>query len=129
MTPTSVLNFVNPKAVSTQERVAEVVQRSLRAILGAQFTENEGVRLIARAYNPSQPESENKIRVQRLLTQLKEAYKAKQSASAYFQKHGTLEGWQGKLYSISDFNPEGPAKPSVAPDNAFKVLGSRPAGG
>ena len=127
--PDKVLNYIDPQAVSTRERVEEVIQRSLRTILGAAFTENEGKRLIARAYNPSQPEKENQIRVQRLLTQLKEAFNAKQSAIKYFQKNGTLEGWQGKLYSMSDFNPEGEAKPSVAPDSAFKVLGSRPAGG
>ena len=104
--PDAVRAFTNPQAIAMRERVEEVVQRSLRAILGAQFTENEGKRLIERAYNPTQPPQENAIRVQRLMTQLDQAFKAKQDAVAYFQKNGTLEGWQGKLYSISDFAPE-----------------------
>lgn len=95
------------KAIGTRERVEEVVQRSLRAILGAQFTEKEGERLIARAYNPTLGEKENAVRVQRLLTQLDQAFQAKQDAARYFEKNGTLEGWKGKLPSISDFNPEG----------------------
>lgn len=106
MLPDTVRNITNPEAVEARERVEEVVQRSLRAILGAQFTENEGKRLIARAYNPSLPESENLIRVNRLLTQLHQAFDAKQSASRYFEQNGTLAGWKGKLPSISDFNPD-----------------------
>lgn len=93
------------KAIAMRERVEEVVQRSLRAVLGAQFTENEGARLIARAYNPSLSESENAVRVDRLLTQLQQAYATKQDAARYFEKNGTLQGWQGKLPSAADFDP------------------------
>lgn len=94
------------KAIAMRERVEEVVQRSLRAILGAQFTEKEGERLIARAYNPSLSESENAIRVDRLLTQLQQGYATKQDAARYFEKNGSLQGWQGKLPSAADFDPE-----------------------
>lgn len=103
--PDAIKSFTNPKSIAMRERVEEVTQRSLRAILGAQFTEKEGERLIARAYNPNQPEAENLIRVNRMISQLGQAFKAKQDAAAYFQKNGTLEGWGGKLYSISDFDP------------------------
>lgn len=105
--PRAVLAVTNPNAVAMAERVEEVVQRSLRAILGAQFTEREGERLIARAYNPMLPEAENAIRVERLFKQLDSAAKSKQDAIAYFQSNGTLTGWRGKLPSLADFNPEG----------------------
>jgi hypothetical protein len=93
--PDAVRSVTNPNAVAMRERVEEVVQRSLRAILGAQFTEKEGERLIARAYNPSLSQDENAIRVNRLLTQLQDAYKVKAEAADYFEKNGTLSGWQG----------------------------------
>lgn len=102
--PDRVKSFVNPNSIAMRERVEEVAQRSLRAVLGAQFTEREGERLIARAYNPSLPEKENAIRVQRLFTQLQQAFDTKQSAAKYFEANGTLEGWGGKLPSISDFD-------------------------
>jgi len=105
-TPDVILSATNPKAIATRERVEEVVQRSLRTILGAQFTEKEGERLIARAYNPTQLESENKIRVQRLFTQLEQALKSKMDAAAYFEKNGTLQGWKGKMPSMADFDVE-----------------------
>lgn len=103
-TPDFVKSFTNPQSIAMKERVDEVVQRSLRVILGAQFTEKEGERLIARAYNPSLPESENAVRVSRLYTQLQQAYEAKQSATKYYEQNGTLQGWRGKLPSISDFD-------------------------
>ena len=103
--PDAVRKFTNPQAIAMRERVEEVVQRSLRIILGAQFTEKEGERLIARAYNPGLEQSENATRVGRLLTQLDQAYENKVDASQYFQKNGTLQGWSGKLPSMADFDP------------------------
>lgn len=101
--------FGNEDAISTREAVEEVVQRNLRLVLGAQFTEKEGERLISRAYNPRLDESENIKRVERLMGQMRQAAQAKADASRYFEKNGTLAGWTGKLPSISDFNPEGEA--------------------
>src|SRR5690606_8783450 len=93
---------------STKEKVEEVVQRNLRVILGAQFTEKEGERLISRAYNPRLSEAENKARVDRLIQQISEAAKAKLDAAQYFQQHGSLVGWKGRLPRMSDFDPEPP---------------------
>lgn len=104
--PDFITSFTNPRAIATREAVEEPVQRSLRAILGAQFTEKEGERLIARAYNPTLPEVENRKRVARLRIQLNQAARAKESAVRYFEKHGTLKGWKGRLWSAHDFNPD-----------------------
>jgi len=118
--PDAAKNFINPNAVAMRERVEEVVQRSLRAVLGAQFTENEGARLIARAYNPRLSESENAVRVDRLFTQLNQAFQQKKSAAQYFEKHGTLEGWRGKLPSMGDFDPDAGASNAQAPKKRIK---------
>lgn len=106
MTPDWLLNVVNPEAVSARNAVEEVAQRNLRLVLGAQFTEKEGERLIARAYNPSLSEAENAKRVERLLSQIKQAAAAKVSAGQYYEQHGTLRGWSGKLPTIADFDPD-----------------------
>lgn len=104
--PDGVLNIFNPEAVSTRNAVEEVVQRNLRLVLGAQFTEKEGERLIARAYNPSQSEEENAKRVGRLLEQIKAGAAAKVSAAQYYEQNGTLRGWSGKLPTLADFDPD-----------------------
>lgn len=121
--PDAVRAVTNPSAVATKEKVQEVAQRNLRLVLGPQFTEKEGERLIARVYNDRLPPEENKRRVDRLITQIADAAKAKQSAADYFEKNGTLTGWDGKLYTISDFEPEpvstdlAAPKPNSAPKN------------
>lgn len=97
---------INPEAISARDAVEEVVQRNLRLILGAQFTEKEGQRLIARAYNPRLSEEENAKRVRNLMRQMKSAAEAKASAARYFEENGTLAGWKGKLPSMKDFAPE-----------------------
>lgn len=117
---------VTPRSAAVRERVEEVVQRSLRAILGAQFTEKEGERLIARAYNPYLDEKENLVRVSRLFKQLDSAMKSKADAAAHFEKNGTLTGWKGKLPSIADFDP-GPevSAPKAATKGGAKSGGIR----
>jgi hypothetical protein len=96
----------NPAAVKVRDAVQEVVQRNLRLVLGAQFTEKEGERLIARAYNENLDEAENAKRVGRLMKQLKDAAEAKQDAVNYFSEHGTLTGFKGKTWTLADFDPE-----------------------
>lgn len=105
-TPDFLLNMFNPEAISARNAVEEVVQRNLRLVLGAQFTEKEGERLIARAYNPSLSEEENAKRVGRLLEQIKAGAAAKVSAGQYYEQHGTLRGWTGKLPTLADFDPD-----------------------
>lgn len=109
-TPDAIRAITNPKAIATRESVEEIVQRNLRLILGAQFTQKEGDRLIARAYNPLLSTEENRKRVLRLGNQIQEAAKVKADAANYFEQNGTLQGWKGKMPTISDFNPESTGK-------------------
>lgn len=83
------------KSVDAQEKVEEVVQRNLREVLGAQFTEKEGERLINRAYNPRLSEEVNLKRVEALHQAMSEANEAKVSAIKYYEDNGTLSGWTG----------------------------------
>lgn len=92
------------EGANAQDLVEEVVQRNLRLILGAQFTEKEGERLIARAYNPRQDESVNAARLDRLVNQIEGAASAKLAAAEYFEQNGTLKGFEGaSQFSIEDF--------------------------
>lgn len=86
-----------PDSSNVQEMVEYTVQRSLRPILGPQFTKEEGERLISRVYNNALDEKTNAKRLDRLIEQLDRAYKAKIAASRYFREHGTLAGFNGPL--------------------------------
>ncbi len=88
-------SMVNPEQVDTQNTIEEVVQRNLRVVLGAQFTEREGERLIARAYNPQLGEAENAVRVQRLVNAMRNTLNSQMKAAEYYEKNNTLAGWKG----------------------------------
>ena len=100
-----------------RQDIEEVVQRNLRLILGAQFTEKEGTRLIERAFNPNLSTAENKNRIDRLLTQIQIAAETKEDAAAYFNENGTLQGWKGKMPTLRDFEEAVGAKGGTANKN------------
>ena len=118
--PGPVAELFTPSAVDVREQVEEVVQRNLRAVLGAQFTEREGERLISRAFNPRLDEATNVRRLQRLAASMRQAGEAKDAMAAYFNENGTLKGYTGpKLMTVGDIEasieaigapsrPEGP---------------------
>jgi hypothetical protein len=101
--PDILLAMTNPDALQSRETVEEVVQRNLRAVLGAQFTAAEGERLISRAFNPKLPPEENAKRVRRLFLQMSSAAEQKQAMVDYFNDNGTLRGFKGKMPTIQDF--------------------------
>lgn len=105
ITPDTFKAATNPELLDMKQSVEEVVQRNLREILGAQFTEKEGERLISRAFDDKLPTETNIKRINRLITQVRDAALAKQEAAEYFNKYGTLTGFEGKTYSASDFSP------------------------
>ena len=95
--------YVVPEAAAAQDAVEEVVQRNLRLILGAQFTAEEGKRLIARAYNPALDQEENAKRLGRLLESMQGALTQKLKAYQYYEENRTLRGYQGaSQFSVND---------------------------
>lgn len=91
------MSVVNSAALQALETVEEVVQRNLRIILGAQFTEKEGNRLIARAYNPYLSEQQNLVRLKRLDESMKGQLDRKLAAIDHFQKTGSLRGFDAEV--------------------------------
>lgn len=98
--PRGLAAIVNPQAVDTREQVEEVVQRNLRAVLGAQFAQNEGQQLVSRAYNPQLDTKTNVLRVQKLFESLSQAAQAKEAMAVFFEENGTLMGYRGPTVNI-----------------------------
>ena len=127
LTPEAVLKRTNPRAIEVRDNVLDSAQRNLRLVLGAQFTEKEGERLLSRVYDMGLKPSQNKKRVDRLISQIESAAAAKQEAINYFEKNGTLEGFKGKLWTLADFSPDSVVeKPSLkGPGKKDDPLGLR----
>jgi hypothetical protein len=110
--------LVNPAALGAKQQVEEVVQRNLRAVLGAQFTQVEGERLIARAFDARLSPQENAKRLRKLFMQIESAAQQKEAMAQYYEANETLRGYKGKQPSIQDFYnvlnaPDAPPKGSV----------------
>ena len=118
-------DVVLPQSSQVRSSIEWVVQNSLRPILGSQFTENEGLRLLERVYNPRWEEWRNARNLKYLITQLDAAYQNKVNMANYYQKHGTLYGFQGiTQYKITDFYP--PANLGAGPDRGTPDAGPVP---
>ena len=117
----AIQDVIWPKGTAVREMVETSVQRSLRPILGSQFTAQEGTRLIERVYNPRLPEKVIAERVDRLREQLERAYREKIRMAQYFEKNRTLEGFEGKVdWTVSDFLPDDNKEVSVRmPDGSL----------
>jgi len=87
--------ILNPRTVKVRDAVLESVQRNLRLVLGAQFTQREGEMLLARAFNPYLPDAENLRRVNALIKQIETAANSTDLAARYYEGRGTLAGYKG----------------------------------
>lgn len=74
-----------PRITSIQARVQKVVNESLRQLLGAQFTEEEGKRVVKNAFDPQESVEENIRRISAIYDQLLSTYKGQVEA---FKKEG-----------------------------------------
>lgn len=123
--PDIVKAIINPASLTTQQDIEDVIQRSMRPILGAQFTEREGTQLLRRAFDPKLSEEENAKKVTRIYKHLVDAARAKEDAVKYYEANGTLKGFKGKLFDVGGFSVEqAPATESSAsaPSTGFEHL-------
>jgi hypothetical protein len=88
------LSFTNPRAAEIKDIVGGVVQSNLRAVLGGQFAQKEGEALLARAYNPAQPQKDNLNRLKAIRQQIENTGKAKLQAVSEFEEKGTLKDFK-----------------------------------
>lgn len=93
--PKAARDVLVPESGRSQDAIQDVVMATLRPILGAQFTAEEGKRVVENTFNPRLPEKENLRRLELLQQTLKEQAAAKKASVDYFKKNGTLTGYEG----------------------------------
>lgn len=97
----------NPDSVTVEQDVGNVVFQSLKEILGGQFTEKEGQKLVQQSYDPRLSDKENAKKVKDSLTKLRNMAKAKQEAVDYYSANGTLRGFKGnQSMTLDKFNKD-----------------------
>lgn len=98
-------SMLNPKMVEYKTEAQAALNNVLRATLGAQFTEGEGVRVLNQVWDDRQPPAVNAKRVKSKIKELQQNVK---DAEAEFSRFGYLKGGQGKK-AFTDLSPEAQA--------------------
>lgn len=91
--PKWIQQAVDARAPDVRAQVEDVIQRSLKQVLGGQFAAIEATQLLARAYDPEQQERSNIDRIQRVVDELRGMGAAKEASARFFEKTGTLQGF------------------------------------
>lgn len=135
--PESVRAFINPEGVISEEGIKEVAQRSLRVVLGAQFTAKEGEALLNRTFNKLLGPKENLRRAKLLLGKMQQIAQSTQAMSDYYSANGmSLAGYRGAtipfnnpdaltsyIFEDIDLLPEGGPKPETPEAGAVEDFG------
>lgn len=93
----------NPEFASLQEQITSTVMDQMRPILGAQFTEGEGKRLIEQSFNPKLPMEMNLQKLDFLMQRVTSVAKANEKAIQYYEGEGkgaTLTGYKAGIPAI-----------------------------
>lgn len=85
-----------------QQDVQAAAQASLKATLGSQFTEQEGVRIMNMAYDPTLSPKENIRKIDMAIDEIKAAAQSNDDRSKVFESKGTLAGYSGSRDKASE---------------------------
>lgn len=97
--PTSYLPEVGKKMfnkdlIQVRDKIRTAIQSGLRAVLGAQYTEKEGMAMFSRAFDENLSDQDNIERASTQLTKLKQMRQDKENAVGYYEDNGTLQGFK-----------------------------------
>jgi hypothetical protein len=96
--------FINPDSQDLYDNVRSVVFLGLRETLGAQFTENEGNRLVRASYNPSLSPQQNAKRLRRMADLLRDTIEYKDMLSDMaLSEEGIVSLVKGTQQGISSY--------------------------
>jgi len=115
---------VNPQSLQTKQAVDSVIQGSLKAILGGQFTEKEAQGMLERAYNPRLSEAANAANLKLIYNDLVGRSATLEGMANYVDQYGTVQGFQSPTEGVTDFSKN--AAGSTIPQNAIQALRANP---
>lgn len=86
--------FRSEESIRLRENVQKAAVATLRATLGAQFTEKEGERIMAQSYNEKLSPTENIKKIKSTMGELQNNIDNMESMSNHYEQTGSLKGWQ-----------------------------------
>ncbi len=84
------------ESIKARQDTQAAAQGALKATLGAQFTEREGERIMASAYNEKLSPQENINKINAAILELETAKRNKNQKSSYFENNKSLDGYKSQ---------------------------------
>jgi hypothetical protein len=112
------------EAIQTKEAVASIVYQTLRATLGAQFTEKEGQRLISASFNPLLSAEQNARRLNLMLKEILAVTTSKQERIRHVEKYGTLKGFKGEMPAFDQWKDDPDAMLQAIQAESYDIVSS-----
>ncbi len=111
-------DHVRQKGKHMKQRAHRVVQSTLKAVLGGQFTEKEAEQLFARTYDDSVQEYLNVEKLKVVRDEMVWRALQRDRSAAYGKTHGTMRGYTGHLPQFNEHlagerEPNAPGGPTL----------------
>ena len=110
------------EAIQTREAVASIVYQTLRATLGAQFTEKEGQRLISASFNPLLSPEQNAVRLNLMLQEVLKVTAGKHERIRHVEKYRTLAGYEGEMPAFDQYKDDPEAMVKAIQAESFDIV-------
>jgi hypothetical protein len=109
-----------------EQNIKSIAQESLKAILGTQFTDSEGQRIMKDAYDPTLSAAANLRKLDSTLKELQERFENQESKRRYFEENnrGTIRGWKAP-YNYPDPVPDDKQKSPTLTEETKTVNGQK----
>lgn len=88
--------FRSEESIALRQDVHSSAVGALRATLGAQFTENEGERIMAMSYDEKLSPDQNIAKIDAAIRELEEGYNANDSMTEFYEGKGSLKGFKSQ---------------------------------
>lgn len=123
MLPEAVHKRIKPESKQVRDDIERVLTTELTSILGSQFTEKEGQRLLERTYDPALDEKMNADRVKELINTLRGIQNQKEAAIDHWKKYKNFDNFKGPVAfpkTANDFKFSWDQSKEAAPDTDAK---------
>lgn len=94
------------RVLDQRQKVGSAIQSSLKATLGAAFTDKEGERVLKNAYNEAASPETNIASLNRVIEQLRAQKEANNEKAKYFEQNKTLNGFSAPQMGLAS-SPSG----------------------
>jgi len=116
--PDTLTDLADEDQAIVRDNIQDTVFQSLKELLGGQFSQREGERLVANTFNPRVPAQENLRRLQILKQNLLAQAQAKKAIADYVKQFGTTKGYEGPEFILNSADYTESLIPSAVSNSA-----------